>query len=99
MRDVELDPVPEFQFPASVIDGATVHDALRAFACRSQGYCGRQDIRRAFAVNIERAVESLIEHEEIDAEVDLLRSLPLQIRISRRGLRKTGRQCSGIHPV
>src|SRR6266851_1200736 len=89
----------EFQFPASVIDGAAVDDALCAFARRCQRYGSRQDIRRAFAVNIKRAVELIIEHDEVDAEVDLLRGLPLQIGISGRGLRKTGWQRSGIHSV
>src|SRR5712671_7668027 len=91
--------MPKLQLPASVIDGAAVDDALCALAGRCQRDSGRQDIRRALAINIEGAVEVIIEHDEVDAEVDLLRSLPLQVGISGRGLREAGRQCPGIHAV
>src|SRR5258708_12010059 len=89
--------MPELQLPASVIDGAAVHDALCAFAGRCQWDSGRQDIRRALAIDIEGAVEVIVEHDEVDAEVDLLRRLPLQVGISGRGLRKPAPHCPAIH--
>ena len=89
----------ELDLPALVFDRASVDDLLCALARRRQRLRGRQNVRRSLAVDVDGTPELVIEHREIDAEVQLFRGLPLQVRVTGRCLRIAGGQCAGVDAV